>query len=109
MWVIENLILSQESIGICNRPSIYLHDQTMLYNSLKRQKCEVKGQGSDLDADCSLQLQLEFLDVGYSERGDFLQLSNFLSHFIDGHLNGGQDFLPVVHNQHAFLHVGEGV
>lgn len=62
-----------------------------------------------LDTDAALQLQLQADHVHLAGRAQLLDFCHFLAHLVDGHLDGAQVGVVLVHHCDALLHVGETV
>lgn len=62
-----------------------------------------------LNADAALQLQLQTDHVHLAGGAKLLYLGHLLAHFVDGHFDGAQVGVVLVHDRDALLHVGETV
>lgn len=62
-----------------------------------------------LDTDAALQFELQTDHVHLAGRAELFDLGHLLAHLIDGHLDGAQVGVVLVHHGNALLHVGETV
>lgn len=62
-----------------------------------------------LNADAALQFQLQTDHVHLAGGAKLLYLGHLLAHFVDGHFDGAQVGVVLVHDRDALLHVGETV
>ena len=73
---------------------------------------EGEGEGGGwpyLHADAALQLELQPDHVHVRGGAEQPQLGHLAAHLIDGHLDGAEVSLVLVHDRHALLHVGKAV
>lgn len=62
-----------------------------------------------LDTDAALQFELQADHVNLTGRAELFDLSHLLAHLIDGHLDGAQVGVVLIHDRNPFLHIGETV
>lgn len=60
-----------------------------------------------LDTDAALQFELQTDHVHLAGGAELFDLGHLLAHLIDGHLDGAQISVVLIHHCDAFLHVGE--
>lgn len=65
------------------------------------------GWNTHLDADASLQFELQADHVHLTGGAKLLDLSHLLAHLVNGHFDGAQVGVVLIHHRDAFLHVGE--
>lgn len=65
------------------------------------------GLNRHLDADAALQFQLQADHVHLAGGAKLLDLGHLLAHFVDGHFDGAQVGVVLIHDCDALLHVGE--
>lgn len=65
------------------------------------------GWNTHLDADAALQFELQADHVHLTGGAKLLDLGHLLAHLVDGHFDGAQVGVVLIHHCDAFLHVGE--
>lgn len=65
------------------------------------------GWNRHLDADAALQFELQTDHVHLTGGAKLLDLGHLLAHLIDGHFDGAQVGVVLIHHCDALLHVGE--
>lgn len=68
-----------------------------------------KIQSRHLDTDAALQFELQTDHVHVTGGAELFDLGHLLAHLIDGHLDGAQIGVVLVHHCDAFLYVGEAM
>lgn len=69
--------------------------------------CVGGGWSRHLDADAALQFELQTDHVHLAGGAKLLDLGHLLAHLVDGHFDGAQVGVVLVHHCDALLHVGE--
>lgn len=103
----------QKGSGICEWPSIHLRSDTGAVLFLLLWECARAcfrvdgGWSTHLDADAALQFELQTDHVHLTGRAKLLDLGHLLAHLVDGHFDGAQVGVVLIHHCDAFLHVGK--
>lgn len=71
--------------------------------------CFDKTQSGHLDADAALQLELQTDHVHIAGGAQLVDLCYFIAHLVDGHLDGAQIGVVLVHHRDTLLHIRKTV